>query len=73
MIIGILDPSKYKIDDLFKANNLIMEYVLMDEQTQICGVVFTMDFKALTASHAAQFTPTVAKKAMTCFQVSLVF
>lgn len=67
---GDLDPSKYSINDMFKVNYLVMEYLLMDEQTQICGVVFLSDTKDITLSHVAQMTPTVAKKSMISFQVT---
>jgi len=66
--VGNLDPSKYKIDLVFKVNQMISEYILLDEQTQICGTVFISDMHGMSASHAAQFTPTVAKKAMTNYQ-----
>jgi len=66
--IGNLDPAKYRIETFFKLNQLLAEYVLMDEQTQICGAVFISDMGGMTASHAAQMTPTVAKKAMMTFQ-----
>jgi len=66
--MGNLDPSKYKIDVVFKVNQILSEYVLLDEQTQICGVVSVSDVSGMSAAHAAQMTPTVAKKMMTNFQ-----
>ncbi|GAB6024745.1 hypothetical protein CHUAL_009875 [Chamberlinius hualienensis] len=62
------DPSEFKVEDVMKLNFIVSEYLLWDEQTQICGSVFINDGEGATGGHLAQWTPAVMKKAMTCFQ-----
>ncbi|GAB6030506.1 hypothetical protein CHUAL_007368 [Chamberlinius hualienensis] len=66
--VGQSDPNEFSLNELSRLNNILTEWILFDEQTQICGIVFINDLSNMTGVHAAQFTPTVAKKAATFWQ-----
>ncbi|GAB6024742.1 hypothetical protein CHUAL_009872 [Chamberlinius hualienensis] len=68
---GVYDPTKYKPDDLIKMIFMIFEWLLLDEQTQICGIVILADANKASPALLGQFTPPVANKIMTCWQDSM--
>jgi len=66
---GTSDPNHMKIEDGFKVSTMMMEYALrVNEQAQVKGLVLIQDMAGMTASHAAQVNPALAKKAMTVWQ-----
>jgi len=68
MRMGLWDPSKISIDALFRVTAMINMLVLKDEQTQVCGIVSVQDMAGMSASLMGTFTPSLAKKSLTCWQ-----
>ncbi|GAB6024741.1 hypothetical protein CHUAL_009871 [Chamberlinius hualienensis] len=68
---GVYDPAKHKADDLIKLFFMVFEWLLMDEQTQICGLVLLFDVNKASPALLGQLTPPVANKIMTCWQETI--
>jgi len=66
---GTIDPNQVKMEESFKASTLIMELAMSGNiQAQVKGFVLIQDMGGMTASHAVQMSPAMAKKAMTVWQ-----
>ena len=65
-----IDPSKHSLSDHMRFAFLIMESLLdrLDQST-VTGIVLIQDMSKMTMGHISLFSPTVAKKAMTVWQV----
>lgn len=51
---------------------MMMDYMVReDDEVTICGTVSLMDMSGTTFAHVAQMSPSLSKKMMTLFQVSL--
>ncbi|KDR16730.1 Alpha-tocopherol transfer protein-like, partial [Zootermopsis nevadensis] len=69
MRTGITDPDKVKIADVFKAQMMVADILLEeDDRISICGTMNVMDHSKATLTHMAQFSPSLTKKASTLFQ-----
>lgn len=72
MRTGITDPDKVKIADVFKAQMMVADILLEeDDRISICGTMNVMDHSKATLTHMAQFSPSLTKKASTLFQVKI--
>ncbi|KAH9374176.1 hypothetical protein HPB48_002359 [Haemaphysalis longicornis] len=60
--MGSWHRSICSLDDLYRAALIMAEWALLDEETQIRGVVGVCDLKGLRAHHLAHFTPLSLKK-----------
>ncbi|XP_077516663.1 alpha-tocopherol transfer protein-like isoform X1 [Amblyomma americanum] len=54
---GSWDPSICTVDEFTKACFILVEWMLLDEDVQKCGVVFVIDHKGLGLHHMTHFTP----------------
>lgn len=67
---GLHDPSETSLDEVAMALFMLIDlWMLEDEEASVRGVVMVEDFKAMTLTHLASFTPALAKKMSTLFQV----
>lgn len=74
MRIGVSNPERVKAVDIFKANMMIMDVLLEeDDRVVICGAVFVIDHSNVTMSHLTQYSPSFAKKATTLLQEGYQF
>ena len=70
---GVYDPHKFSVDDTSKLGWMFADITMdEDEAMVIAGNVFIMDMAGTTAAHMLQFTPAIAKKSMTVWQVCIV-
>ncbi|XP_026469368.1 alpha-tocopherol transfer protein-like [Ctenocephalides felis] len=60
--IGNWDPSKFGIEELFKATLVILELGVLEQRAQILGGVCIFDLADITMQHAWHVTPSVARK-----------
>ncbi|XP_046384866.1 uncharacterized protein LOC124155192 [Ischnura elegans] len=66
---GRYDTNEFNITDICKVNFMLMDYMLMnDDSYNTAGVVSIGDSKDATMAHAAQMSPTLIKKIMKCSQ-----
>ena len=74
MRIGVHNPERVKVADLFKVNMMITDVLLEeDDRAVICGIVFIIDHSNVTMSHLVQYSPSFAKKTTTLLQVGVHF
>ncbi|XP_060565186.1 alpha-tocopherol transfer protein-like isoform X3 [Ruditapes philippinarum] len=59
---GKWDPSKYAIDDIFRANFISLTKLVEDDKTQITGIIMIVDLDDLGLNHAKNISPFYAKK-----------
>ena len=70
MRIGVHNPDRVKVADIFKVNMMIMDVLLEeDDRTVINGAVIIIDHANVTMSHLVQYSPSFAKKTTTLLQV----
>lgn len=70
MRIGVHNPERVKVADIFKVNMMVMDVLLeQDDRAIICGTVFIIDHSNVTMSHLVQYSPSFAKKTTTLLQV----
>lgn len=56
---------------MFKTNMMIQDILFLeDDQFVIAGQSMIQDMKGITMNHMAQMTPSMVKKAMTCFHTA---
>jgi hypothetical protein len=68
---GLHAPDELKVADLFKAQMMIADVLLEeDDRVTVCGTVNVMDHSNTSLALVAQFSPSLAKKASTLFQVN---
>ncbi|XP_070539743.1 alpha-tocopherol transfer protein-like [Ptychodera flava] len=60
--IGDWDPEKYALMDGIKAQLLLLETLLADEEVQVHGMVFVADYAGLNKKHMKFMSPMVMKK-----------
>ncbi|KAK7861949.1 hypothetical protein R5R35_006319 [Gryllus longicercus] len=66
---GAYDPNEVDINDVFKANMMMVDVMVMEDDALIVkGQVGIMDMSNMTVAHATHMTPSLAKKSMTVFQ-----
>jgi len=74
MRIGVHNPERVKVADIFKVNMMIMDVLLEeDDRAVICGTVFIIDHSNVTMSHLVQYSPSFAKKTTTLLQEGYQF
>lgn len=67
---GLEYPYSTSLEDVTKACVMVMDvWLLEDEQNSVTAVVMVEDFKTMTLAHLAAFTPAMANKISTMFQV----
>lgn len=67
MRIGAYDPSKLSFLQVIKANMILIEIGLMeDDYAPINGISVILDMKGMSMAHVP--SPTMIKKAMVCLQ-----
>ncbi|XP_045181950.2 alpha-tocopherol transfer protein-like isoform X2 [Mercenaria mercenaria] len=59
---GKWDPTKYAIDDIFRANFISLTKLVEDDETQITGIIMIADLDGLSLNHAKNISPFYAKK-----------
>ncbi|XP_043272931.1 retinol-binding protein pinta-like isoform X2 [Venturia canescens] len=66
---AIWDPKKYTFLDVLVVFFMIMDVLLLeDDRLNVAGQDIVLDLTGSRLEHASQFTPSVIKKAVTCFQ-----
>ncbi|KAK8788724.1 hypothetical protein V5799_021502 [Amblyomma americanum] len=68
---GSWDPSICTVDEFTKACFILVEWMLLDEDVQKCGVVFVIDHKGLGLHHMTHFTPFTIQRLVSLTQVHL--
>ncbi|KAL6433095.1 hypothetical protein ACFW04_006396 [Cataglyphis niger] len=58
--IGNWNPSKYPVEELFKATTCVLELGILEPRAQIMGGILIFDLKDITIQHAWTVTPQVA-------------
>uniref|UniRef100_A0A2A4JCS0 CRAL-TRIO domain-containing protein n=1 Tax=Heliothis virescens TaxID=7102 RepID=A0A2A4JCS0_HELVI len=72
MRLGVFDPSKYHLSDLIKVALMVTEILMLeDDNFSVAGEVVIVDMKDVGISVLSQWTPALAKKAITCFEKAL--
>lgn len=67
--IGMYDPNKYELPELFKATLMIVDTLhLLDDNIIIAGQLGIMDSKGVTMGHLSKFNPLFMKKMSVTFQ-----
>ncbi|CAN8003241.1 unnamed protein product [Ixodes pacificus] len=61
---GAWDPEVCSLNEVFRAGVVIGEYGLLDEKTQVAGVVGILDLKGLSFKQVRHYTPSVIKTFM---------
>lgn len=57
--IGNWKPSKYPVEELFKATISVLELGILEPRAQILGGIVIFDLKDITMAHAWTVTPQV--------------
>ncbi|XP_059490153.1 uncharacterized protein LOC132205226 [Neocloeon triangulifer] len=64
---GMNDPNKIKMEDVFKANFMMMDMIIRkDDRAIVKGSVYVMDMGSLSMGHVSQMTPSFVKKVSVC-------
>ncbi|XP_040074138.1 alpha-tocopherol transfer protein-like isoform X1 [Ixodes scapularis] len=58
---GAWNPEVCSLNEVFRTGVVVGEYCLLDERTQIAGVVGIVDLKGLGFEHVRHYTPSVIK------------
>lgn len=67
--IGVYDPDKYELAELFRATLMIVDTLhLLDDNIIIAGQLGIMDSKGVTMGHLSKFNPLFMKKMSVTFQ-----
>ena len=67
-----MDPTRHSLSDQMKFSVLVTESLLDRlDQGSITGIVGIQDMSGMTMGHASLFSPAMAKKAMTVWQVNI--
>lgn len=73
--LGHWKPDMCPLNELFRAGVLVGEYILLDEATQIAGVVVVVDLEGLSMENCRHYTPSVIKKliqlAQECYPIRI--
>lgn len=66
---GVYDPSKFELADIFKVDSMIVDIMMMENDTfMISGGGGLWDMAGGTMNHFAGYTPSLLKKAMRIFE-----
>ena len=68
-ISGAYDAKTQDFGDLMKLGFMTSDVLLMEEATQVSGVVILLDFSEFGASHVYNWDRATVQKAMKCWQV----
>ncbi|KAL1430472.1 hypothetical protein MTO96_014916 [Rhipicephalus appendiculatus] len=60
--LGTWNTNICKLDDFFRVGTAFVEHLLLDDEVQLKGVIFVMDFKNLGLYHLTQYTIPVIKR-----------
>ncbi|KAI5641591.1 CRAL/TRIO domain-containing protein [Phthorimaea operculella] len=72
MRLGVYDPTKFHLADIIKVALMVTEILMLeDDNLTIMGEDIIVDMKDLGMSVLTQWTPALAKKAITCFEKAL--
>lgn len=69
-----MDPSgkSYTADEFIKANAMVFDYLLMDENTQVNGLLGIIDFTGMDIKHTTFFGIARNKKVAEVVQVGYI-
>ncbi|XP_072936587.1 uncharacterized protein [Epargyreus clarus] len=69
---GLIDPSRHHLSDLVKMTFMITEILLLeDDNFSVAGEETLVDIKGIGMGLVSQWTPTLAKKIITCFEKAI--
>ncbi|KAL1474295.1 hypothetical protein MTO96_038086, partial [Rhipicephalus appendiculatus] len=71
--LGTWNTDICKLDDFFRVGTALVEHLLLDDEVQLKGVIFVMDFKNLGLYHLTQYTIPVIKRLFSLMQASETF
>lgn len=66
--LGTWNTDICKLDDFFRIGTAFVEHLLLDDEVQLKGVIFVMDFKNLGLYHSTQYTIPVIKRLFSLMQ-----
>ncbi|CAG9784537.1 unnamed protein product [Diatraea saccharalis] len=70
--IGLLNPSQYHLSDILKVSLMVTEILMLeDDNFTVSGEEVIVDMKNVGVAVLSQWTPAMAKKAISCFEKSL--
>ncbi|KAK3579210.1 hypothetical protein CHS0354_022755 [Potamilus streckersoni] len=69
--LGAADPSEKSFDDVMRANLALFDYLLLDENIQVNGLVFIVDLTGFTRQHFMATGVENSKKCMLVTQKAL--
>ncbi|PSN38167.1 hypothetical protein C0J52_14555 [Blattella germanica] len=58
---GNWNPSKYPIEEIFKATVVVLELAVLEQRAQILGGICLIDLEGISVQQAWHITPTLAK------------
>ncbi|KAM7292883.1 alpha-tocopherol transfer protein-like isoform X1 [Ixodes scapularis] len=65
---GAWDPEVCSLNEVIRVGAVVGEYGLLDEKTQVAGVVVILDLKGLGLKQVRHYTPSVIKTFLQLFQ-----
>lgn len=69
--MGLWDPEKHSIEEMFQATVSLLEMAAMEPQAQILGGICCFDLKDLTIQQALYMTPSIAHKMVQLMMVCI--
>ncbi|KAM7292887.1 clavesin-1 isoform X2 [Ixodes scapularis] len=69
---GAWNPEVCSLNEVFRTGVVVGEYCLLDERTQIAGVVGIVDLKGLGFEHVRHYTPSVIKTSIQLCQIHFI-
>ncbi|XP_068086824.1 retinol-binding protein pinta-like isoform X1 [Anabrus simplex] len=70
--MGGYDPAKISVQAIVQSNFLFWDIMMQeDDAGMVKGYVGFSDMKGATVAHAMQFTPSMMRKTMTCFNIHM--
>ncbi|GBP41121.1 Alpha-tocopherol transfer protein-like [Eumeta japonica] len=70
--LGVFDPTRYHLCDIIKVAFMITEILMLeDDHFVVSGEDVIIDMKGMSLSVVGQWTPALARKAISCFQGAL--
>ncbi|GLH01798.1 Retinol-binding protein pinta [Gryllus bimaculatus] len=68
---GGYSPAGIKASDLFKANMMVLETLLLeDDALMVRGQATVLDLAGMTVAHVAHFPPALVRRAMVAYQIA---
>ncbi|XP_037507407.2 alpha-tocopherol transfer protein [Rhipicephalus sanguineus] len=68
--LGTWNSGICSLDNFFRVGTALVEHLLLNDEVQLNGVVFVMDFKNLGIYHLTQYTIPVIKRLFSLMQAS---